>query len=129
MQSCTVYYSAPSTVEKAIASENKVKVDVKTDEPYKFDRIKSFDDGIYGIVKIKSSTSKKLNERVIVSNENSKYGHVKLTDLELQNIRLKNRAASTIITIAIPLVIVGALVIWAVDESNNMYEDTNFPFG
>jgi len=122
LQSCTVYHSTPSSVEKAIASQNKVKVDVKTGEPYKFNRIKSDEDGVYGIVKIKSSTYKKLKERVIVPNEGAKYGHVKLSDLELQNIRLKNRTASTIITIAIPVVILGALVIWVVDESNQPTE-------
>lgn len=122
LQSCTVYHSTPSSVEKAIASQNKVKVDIKMDEPYKFNKIKSFEDGVYGIVKIKSPTARKLNERLIVPNEDAKYGHVKLTDLELQNIRLKNRTASTIITIAIPVVILGALVIWVVDELNQPTE-------
>jgi len=129
LQSCTIYYSTPSSVDKAIASQNKVKVDVKTDEPYKFRKIEKLEDGVYGRVKRKSSTFNKLKNREIIYSKDSTYAFVKLTDLEKQNIRLKNKTASTIITIAIPLIIVGALIIWAVDETNHMYDDTNFPFG
>jgi len=115
IQSCTVYHSQTASLDQAINTGNKVKIKpekngtVKGDLVYKFKRIEKVDNKIYGITKRNSSTHKKLMNQVSERQMESKFVAIELTEKDLHAIYLKNKAVSTIISVAIPLVIVGIM--------------------
>ena len=63
LQSCTVYHNYSSSVDEAIATNDKVKLDINNDDPYKFKKIKIFETEYYGLTKIKSDTYRRLSDR------------------------------------------------------------------
>lgn len=113
LQSCTVYHSKIASLDEAINTGNKVKTKTQkngTDKGnlvYKFKRIEKVDDKIYGITKRNSSTHKQLMNQVSERQMEGNYVAIELTENDLHDIYLKNRALSTILSVAIPLVIVG----------------------
>ena len=115
LQSCTVYHKTTSSVDEAVASNNKVKLEVSDEEfPYKFKSIKVFDNEYYGLVKIKSDTYKRLRDRKTLDSDNAKFTYVQLNDNELSDIHLKNKGVSTALSVGIPVLVGGALIAWGV---------------
>ena len=110
LQSCTVYHSAPSTLEEAVSSADKVKIKSPDYEVYKFSNISFLDGNIYGLAKKKSSTARALSNQIMVKTSDQKNVRILLTELNVSSYHLKNRTGSTLVTIAVPVVIVGALV-------------------
>lgn len=107
LQSCTVYHKYTSTVDEAITSNNKIKVEVSDEEfPYKFKSIKVFDNEHYGLAKIKSDTYKRLRDRKKIDFDKN-FRYVQLNQDELGSIHLKNKGASIALSIGIPLVVLG----------------------
>ena len=119
-QSCTVYHNYTSSVDAAVSSNNKVKLEIDDEEfPYKFKSIKVFDNEYYGLTKINSNTYKRLRERKSIDADGN-FKYVQLHQDELGYIHLKNKGASTALTVAIPVVAVGVLIgigVWAAGES------------
>jgi hypothetical protein len=111
LQSCTVYNSATTSVDEAIMSNDKVKVDAPEANSYKFLKIIRMDNEIYGVAKKKSYTSKKLQAQIVDTSYEGKYNLIKLTRDDLESVHLKNKGASLALTIGIPVILVGALVI------------------
>jgi hypothetical protein len=110
LQSCTVYHSAPSTLEEAVSSADKVKIKSPDFEVYKFSNISFLDGNIYGLAKKKSSTAKALSNQITVKTSDQNNVRILLTEQNVLSYHLKNRTGSTLATIAVPVVIVGALV-------------------
>ena len=111
LQSCTVYHSTTASVNEAIQSSNKLKFDAPDKDSYKFMKLIRIDNEIYGVAKKKSYASKELQAQITDTSYEGKYNLIKLHDQDLQDIRLKNNGASTALTIAIPVVIVGVIAI------------------
>ena len=90
-QGCTAYKSASVTLDEASKSEGKVKVHTTTNETLKFKRIGIENGNYYGVKKIKGDLVK-----------------VPLDKTKLNKIKVKDDTMSTIMTIALPVVIIGA---------------------
>ena len=92
LQSCTVYKSTAVTLDQAAKTENKVKIKTKSNNTLKFKRV-DFEDGkYYGVKKVNGASLK--------------------TPLEENNvslIRVKNKTLSTVLSIGVPVVVVGGL--------------------
>jgi len=97
LQGCTVYKSASVTLDQASKSEIKVKVETKSGEKLKFKRIGVEDGNYYGVKKVKGNIVK-----------------VPLDANYVNNVKLKDKTLSTILTIAFPIAIItGGLIIFA----------------
>ena len=88
-----------------------MKTDLPNEDSYKFIKLVRLENQIYGVAKKKSPVSKKLNAQIVDSQYEEKYNLIKLNEADLQNIHLKNKGASTALTIGIPVVIVGVIAI------------------
>ena len=99
-QGCTVYKSANVTLDEAVKADNKVRVIKKNGEKVKYLRV-IFEDGYYKSVE-------KIGE-----------GTVK-TQIEvdkIEKVQLKDKVLSTVLSIAIPVVIIGGLLALSVHNS------------
>lgn len=110
LQSCTVYHNYSSSVDEAIATNDKVKLDINNDDPYKFKKIKIFETEYYGLTKIKSDTYRRLSDRKKMDAGIKNFTYVQISQEELSNIHLKNKGASTALSIAIPVLGIGAAI-------------------
>ena len=100
-------------MEEAVASNNKVKLEVSNEEfPFKFKSIKVFDNEYYGLAKINSDTYKRLRDRKKLDSDNAKFTYVQLNDNELSDIHLKNKGASTALSVGLPVLVGGVLIAW-----------------
>ena len=105
LQGCTVYKSANVTLDEAVKSHTKVRVKTFDNKSLKFDRIEVANNEIHGIN----------NGKQIITT-------VKRNNIE--KIQLKDKTMSTILSIAIPVVIAGGiLAILVADSLNNMSFD------
>ncbi len=125
LQSCTVYHSTPSTLEEAVSSADKVKIKSPDFEVYKFSNISYLDGNIYGLAKKKSSTAKALSNQITVKTSDQNNVRILLTEQNVLSYHLKNRTGSTLVTIAVPVVIVGALVGIGYVAADNVSVDLN----
>lgn len=95
LQSCVAYKSQNFTLEEAAKTDSKVKVQTVTNENLKFKRIGVENGQYYGVKKVKGELVK-----------------VPLDRTMLNKIKVKDKTLSTILTIALPIVIIagGALI-------------------
>jgi hypothetical protein len=126
LQSCSVYYSKTASVDEALLSDNKVKVITTTNDIYKFKKLQTENDQIYGLLKQRSTKGENLLDQGLLEDYDGKYGKLLLSQDAIQAIHLKNKGASTAVTVAIPVVIVGVLVGIGVHSANNISIDLEF---
>jgi len=110
LQSCSVYHSKTASLDEAIRSDNKVKVITSSDEIYKLQKLQKENDQIYGVIKKGSSTAERLYDQGIIKDNKSKYVNLLLPKNTIKEIHLKNKSLSTVLTIAIPVVGLAALL-------------------
>ena len=110
LPSCNVYYSKTATMDEAIQSDNRVKIITSTNDIYKFKKLQKEDDQIYGVIKKGSNKAEDLMDQGLLEDYDDKYGKLLLEEITINEIHLKNKGASTAVTVAIPVVIVGVLV-------------------
>ena len=96
-QGCTVYKSANVTLEEASKAEIQARVKTNDNQTLKFKRI-GFENGrYYGV--------KKINGDIIKT---------RIDEQKVERVQLKDKTASTIIPIAVPVIIIGiAAIIFA----------------
>jgi len=104
-QSCKVYQSKNISIDDAVIVPQKVKVKSNTNETYTFERLLKKNDQLYGVVKRKSKTGKKLKALSVDSNTKSKYIQVPLTNDMVQEINLQNKTLSTAGNIGMGLIV------------------------
>ena len=92
-QGCTVYKSANVTLEEAAKSETKIIVKENNSKAIMFNRIEVEDGKYFGVKKVKGEL---LN--------------FALNEDNLSRISLKDKTLSTVLSIAIPLVIIGIFI-------------------
>lgn len=103
-QGCTVYKSTPVTLDQAVQNASKVKVMTKSSEIMKYKKIEVENGNYYGIKKAKKEMVKTpLDEKFIAS------------------IKEKDKTLSTILTIGIPVVILGAGIAILAASLNDVY--------
>ncbi len=108
LQSCKVYQSKTVTVNEAILSTERVKVNNFNNESYKFERLYKDNEQLYGYAKRWSSTAKKLTEQIVKGQLN--YVIISLSEKTIKEYHLQNKTLSTILTVAIPVVVVIGIV-------------------
>ena len=99
LQGCTVYKSANVTLEEAAKSETKVIVKENNSKAIMFDRIEVEDGKYVGVKKFKGDIIK-----MVLDEDN------------LIRISLKNKGMSTILTAAIPIVLIGILIAFTYED-------------
>lgn len=110
LPSCSIYYSNTATMDEAIQSDNKVKIITTTNDTYKFKKLQTEDDQIYGVIKKGSNKAEGLLDQGLLEDYDGKYGKILLSKDTIQDIHLKNKKASTAVNVAVPVVFVGVLV-------------------
>ena len=123
IQSCRVYHSSTASIDEAVQSNDKVKLEAAEDT-YVFQELQRENGNIYGITKRKSVTADLLSAQIVEDTKDQKNVKILLRNDQLNNIHLQNKTMSTLATIGIPLVVVGVILIIA---ANSM--DFNFGFG
>ena len=108
LQSCKVYQSKTVTVNEAILSTERVKVNNFNNESYKFERLYKENEQLYGYTKRGSSTAKKLTEQIVKSQLN--YVIILLSEKTIKEYHLQNKTLSTILTVAIPITVIIGIV-------------------
>ena len=94
LQGCTVYKSANVTIDEAVKADNKVRIEKRNGERLKYYRVVELNDGnYYGKLKIKG-----LFNNFLIDEDN------------IDKIQIKDQSTSTILTVTIPVVIVGVLI-------------------
>jgi hypothetical protein len=105
-QGCTVYKTTPITMEQAVDKEQKVKILTKNNNKLKFKRIEVENGKYYGV--------RKVDGRMVRL----------LLDMDsVESIREKDKTLSTILTVAIPVVIIAGAAFLTI---NNAYAKTGF---
>lgn len=112
---CSIYQKRIATTDEAVSSGEKVKVLTLNDETYVFQKIQREEDQLYGITKRGSATAKKLD-----GVQEGKKVKVPLREDTIEEIHLKDDTRSTLATIAIPVVILAAVITAAVISVNNL---------
>ena len=107
LQSCSVYHKSTCSVDEAIRNNSKVKISVTNDDPYILKRLERHDSLVYGVANTNSSTYKRLREQVKDHNYEGKYALIQMQEQDLKNIHEKNTGASTVISIGVPVVVLG----------------------
>ena len=93
IQSCTIYKSTSVTLEEASKTNNKVKVEKRNGQKVKYSKIVVLNDGnFYGVKK-----------------EKYLFNNILLDQNDIDKIQLKDKTMSTILTVAIPVVIIGVI--------------------
>jgi len=99
LQGCTVYKSANVSLEEAVRTDNKIKITTNDNQTLKFQKI-GFEDGLYfGIKKIKGEMVKS-----------------KIEQENIKSVKLQDKPTSTILTIGIPVVILGVAIYFITDK-------------
>ena len=93
IQGCTIYKSTSVTLEEASKTNNKVRVEKRNGEKVKYSKIVVLNDGnFYGVKK-----------------EKYLFNNILIDQNDIDKIQLKDKTMSTILTVAIPVVIIGVI--------------------
>ena len=79
LPSCSIYYSNTATMDEAIQSDNKVKIITTTNDTYKFKKLQTEDDQIYGVIKKGSNKAEDLLDQGLLEDYDGKYGKMLLS--------------------------------------------------
>ena len=111
LQACSVYHSGSVSVKEAVAAEKKVKIITADQQKYRFKRLELEGGHLTGITKPRSATAKKLAG--MPAKFDGKYLEVDLSDMDIEEVRLRNKfhsTASTIVVIAVSAMLVYFIV-------------------
>ena len=115
-QSCKVYHNKTATIDEVIESQERVKVKTNEDESYEFDRLQREDNLIYAYTKIRSRTAEKLSDKGL----DGKFIKIQLLEENIKEYHIHNKSLSTIINIAMPVIIIcGAVYFIALGSVNS----------
>lgn len=129
MQSCRVYHSKTSTVDEAVMSQKRVKIKSQIDQTYTFNYLIKEGGQLYGITKRKSETAKKLFAQINEDKSFDKFVGILLPNENIKEIHVHNKTLSTILSIGIPVVIVGGIIVGIAISLSDMPITLNFPPG
>ena len=111
VSSCRVYHSKTVSVDEAVQSSKRIKVNSYNNEIFKFKQFQKEDGRLYGITRKNSYTAKKLSHQILGENIDRKYVNILLPDTLLKEIHLHDKTLSILIPVMIPIsIIVGILI-------------------
>jgi hypothetical protein len=104
LQSCTVYQSVNVTLDEAVGADNKVRIEKRNGEKVKYYRVLKFNDGnYYGKIKV-----------------NGMFDNLLIDENNIVKVQIKDQKTSTILTVAIPVVIIGVIIVVIAKSLENM---------
>ena len=127
VQSCKVYKYPQATLEEAVKSNDKVKVNSNTNEKYIFTQLEKNNGQYYGITKSNSTTAKLLSDQITYQDEFN-YVKILLNDEQLRDVYVKkhDKALSTIVSILVPVIIIYGILL-AMSSGGSGYSFKPFP--
>jgi hypothetical protein len=100
IQSCSFYRSTAYTPEEAIQKHRKVKIYYHEGSRYKFKRLYTQNDSLFGIAKINSKAARHLAKQIVKTSEKSKrYVVIALNPEKIKKVKVKLETLSTITTV------------------------------
>lgn len=107
LQSCTVYQSVNVTLDEAVRADNKVRIEKINGEKAKYYRVVKFNDGnYYGKIKV-----------------NGNFDNLLIDENNIVKVQIKDKKTSTILTVAIPVVIMGVIIVVIAKSLENIGPD------
>lgn len=120
VSSCKVYHSKTVSVDEAVYSSKWVRVKAHDGETYRFKKLEKTKGKLVGVLLRNSDDAYYLTSYIIDSTNSGKNVHILIPDAFISKIQLQNKELSTVLSIVIPvLVIGGALIIAAENMSIN----------
>lgn len=107
---CNIYHSGNISLQQAAETNEKVRITTNQGEKFKLNRVDENDGDYYGLTKLNSKASKKLQNLGITGFENGKLYSFGLETLGIQEIQAKNYSASTLATIGISILGLAAIL-------------------
>ena len=108
-QSCSIYQSGNINLEQAVDTNGKVKISNTDGEKLIFKRIEKNDDQFFGLAKLNSKASKKMQKLGIDGRQKGTFYAFGLETLGIQKLQAKNYTGSTLATIGVSVVGVFAI--------------------
>ena len=108
-QNCVVYHSKTTTLDEAVQSGERVKIITNDNNIYKFKSIQKKDGQVVGLINKRSSTAKKFSAFQDTIKYKYPFVAVLISENSIKEIYLKNKTLSTILTIVLPITIIGGL--------------------
>ena len=71
-QSCKVYHNKTATVDEAVRSFKRVKINSYGNHVYKFENLQIKEEQLYGLAKRSSKTAETLSGQIVEEKENNK---------------------------------------------------------
>ena len=96
LQGCTVYKKANVTLEEAVTSDTKVRIKTNDNKTLKFKKIGIENGDYYGLLNYKSAWVK-----------------TQINEGNIEKIQVKDKTASTILNIIVPLAILTTVIVTA----------------
>ena len=93
-QGCTVYKSANVSLEEALKADTKVRLKTKDHQTLKFKNVEVENEIYYGLINFRNTWVK-----------------TQINEDNIEKLQVKDKTASTIITIGIPVLILGYLAL------------------
>lgn len=90
-QGCKTYYDQNVSINEAVSSEKKVKVELINSEKYTFCKLMYKEEQLYGITKINSKAAKSLDTLMVGCTVDGKIAKIKLNKTFIKGIYLMNK--------------------------------------
>ena len=104
LQGCTVYKSANVTLEEAVRADTKVRIKTNDNQTLRFKNVRAVNEVYYGWIYKKSTWIK-----------------TPINEDNIDIVQVKDKTLSTVLSIAIPLVIAGGIFAIVIDASLGSY--------
>lgn len=124
LQSCSIYYKDNISPGEAVETERKVRVTTNQDEKLIFNKLEENTGSFYGLTRVNSNTSKKLQKMGIIGRDQGQLYSFGLETLEIKKLQAKNYTASSLATVGISLIGLFAitLTIVGITLSNGLFD-------
>lgn len=99
---CSVYHPETVSVEEAINSQNRIKVETTDNSVFELKELRRENGQLYGITGRNSDAAKLMYNRQQIRERNNM--KIAFTEDEIRAIHLKNRKMSNIVNVGVPIV-------------------------
>lgn len=113
-QNCKIYQPKPITSDEAVEFQRNVKIKTTANETYKFESLQKADGKLYGIAKSNSRAAKKLKDKIVKSNSNSKFVKILLPDNFIDKIYYQDKTMSTVSSVLNTVMLAGSIATLAI---------------
>ena len=110
MQSCIVYQSQTVSVDEAVTSSKRVRVKWNDGETYRFKKLEKTKGKLYGVASRNSDDAYYLSSYIVDSTNSRKYAYILIPDAFISKIQLQNKELSTVLSVLIPVLVIGGIL-------------------